>query len=175
MRQSFIEAVSKHLCFEYGGVLIKLLDLLRWRVLRTTFLSLFFSRFFWNFIFFLVCFFWLLGLLQLFLGLLLRVLRHIDCLHWSYRSLDVWLWAFLAEIGFLSLFRRFHFFPQIFTLFTSSCLVSVSWSISLAYNSSLSSVKEVSLLSVFASERVLALIICSENVILFSSSLILSD
>jgi len=117
MRQSFIEAVSKHLCFEYGVVLIKLLDLLRWRVLRTTFLSLFFFRFFRNFIFFLVCFFWILGWLQLFLGLLLRVLRHIDCLHWSYGSLDVWFGAFLAEIGFLSWFRSIHFFLQIFTLF----------------------------------------------------------
>ena len=117
MRQSFIEAVSKHLCFEYGVVLIKLLDLPRRRVLRTTFLILFFSRFFWNFILFLVCFFWILEWLQLFLGLLLRVLRHIDCLHWSYGSLDVWFGAFLAEIGFLSWFRRIHFFPQIFTLF----------------------------------------------------------
>jgi len=117
MRQSFIEAVSKHLCSQYGVVLIELLNRLRWWVLRTIFLSLFFRLFWIFFVFFLVCFFWFLGLLQLFLGLLLGVLRHIDCLHWRYLSLDVWFIAFLAEISFLSWFRINLFFFQIFTLF----------------------------------------------------------
>ena len=117
MRQSFIEAVSKHLCSQYGVVLIKLLNRLRWWVLRTIFLSLFFRLFWIFFVFFLVWFFWFLGLLQLLLGLLLGVLRHIDCLHWRYLSLDVWPIAFLAEMSFLSWLRINLFFSQIFTLF----------------------------------------------------------
>ena len=144
MRQSFIKAVSKHLCSQYGLVLIELLNRLRWWVLRTIFLSLFF-RFFGIFIFFLVCFFWFLGWLQLFLGLLLGVLRHIDSLYWRWWSLDVWFSAFLAEISFLSWFRiNLFFFFRFSHFLTSCCLISVSWSISLAYNLSLPSVKTLS-------------------------------